>query len=146
VTDWFNPPPPFIPAHTFPSAMGGGFWGTGDDNLMGNNATAAPFSGLGLGAGGGGGGGLYGLYSGRDFDDGPRGQAAANGGGAGGFPGFNDPGAQPQYVFPPERHGSLSVEQQDELMGVLETEGMSEIDAFLNGFGAGAVGGNVSWQ
>jgi hypothetical protein len=39
----------------------------------------------------------------------------------------------PQYSFPAaaQRHGSLSQEQQMELMDVLESEGMGEIDAFL---------------
>jgi hypothetical protein len=55
-----------------------------------------------------------------------------------------------------ERHGSLSHEQQLELMDVLEAEGMSDIDSFLNmgmgmggqgqGQGPGQVGnGGVSW-
>jgi hypothetical protein len=41
------------------------------------------------------------------------------------------------------RHGSLSHEQQLELMDVLETEGMSDIDSFLN-LGMGGQGG-VHW-
>jgi hypothetical protein len=44
-----------------------------------------------------------------------------------------------------ERHGSLSHEQQLELMDVLEAEGMSDIDSFLN-MGMGQVGnGGVPW-
>lgn len=41
------------------------------------------------------------------------------------------------------RHGSLSVEQQSELMDVLETEGMNDIDSFLN---LGGPGGNAGIQ
>lgn len=122
--------------------MTGGYWG--DDNLINNTAAAAPFAGLGLG-GGGGGGGAYSLSSGRDVDNGPTGNPAPNGGG---FAGYPDASGQLQYVFPPERHGSLSVEQQVELMDVLETEGMSEIDAFLNAemsLGGGGLDGNVNW-
>jgi hypothetical protein len=37
-----------------------------------------------------------------------------------------------QYAFPTQRQGSLSQEQQMELMDVLETEGMGDIDAFLH--------------
>jgi hypothetical protein len=46
-----------------------------------------------------------------------------------------------------ERHGSLSHEQQLELMDVLETEGMSDIDSFLN-LGHGGMHGygqGVQW-
>lgn len=142
VTDWFNPPPPFISPYAFSNSMTGGYWG--DDNLINNTAAAAPFAGLGLG-GGGGGGGAYSLSSGRDVDNGPTGNPAPNGGG---FAGYPDASGQLQYVFPPERHGSLSVEQQVELMDVLETEGMSEIDAFLNAemsLGGGGLDGNVNW-
>lgn len=34
--------------------------------------------------------------------------------------------------LPPERQGSLSQAQQLELMGVLEDEGMTDIDTYLN--------------
>ncbi|KAH8890574.1 hypothetical protein GQ53DRAFT_794643 [Thozetella sp. PMI_491] len=37
-----------------------------------------------------------------------------------------------EYSTRPERHGSLSLEQQKELMDMLEAEGLQEIDAFLN--------------
>lgn len=66
---------------------------------------------------------------------------------------FGGPGGAP-YSFHPgqmERHGSLSQEQQMELMDVLETEGMSDIDAFLNinlGMGGDArngAGNSVRW-
>jgi hypothetical protein len=44
-----------------------------------------------------------------------------------------------------ERHGSLSHEQQLELMDVLETEGMSDIDSFLNLGHGGMHGHGVQW-
>lgn len=37
-----------------------------------------------------------------------------------------------QFAFSPDRNGSLTQSQQLELMNVLETEGMGEIDAYLN--------------
>lgn len=37
-----------------------------------------------------------------------------------------------QYTFLPGRQGSLSHSQQLELMNALETEGVDDIDAFLN--------------
>ncbi|KAH8204397.1 hypothetical protein TruAng_001448 [Truncatella angustata] len=53
--------------------------------------------------------------------------------------------------LPPERQGSLSQSQQIELMGVLENEGMTDIDTYLNGFNYGGhdiMGGlgNVNWN
>ncbi|KAI0025436.1 fungal-specific transcription factor domain-containing protein [Xylariomycetidae sp. FL0641] len=82
VTDWFNPPPPFISPYAF-GGGGGGFWGDAPN--------AHGF-----------GGGLQG--NGFEF---PRG-------------------------LPPERQGSLSQAQQVELMDVLENEGMTDIDTYLN--------------
>ncbi|EKJ76724.1 hypothetical protein FPSE_03135 [Fusarium pseudograminearum CS3096] len=41
--------------------------------------------------------------------------------------------AVPQFDYGFARHGSLTQSQQLELMNVLETEGMGDIDAFLNG-------------
>jgi hypothetical protein len=43
----------------------------------------------------------------------------------------------PQFDYGFARQGSLTQSQQLELMNVLETEGMGDIDAFLNG-------GNIS--
>ncbi|ETS87228.1 hypothetical protein PFICI_01056 [Pestalotiopsis fici W106-1] len=40
--------------------------------------------------------------------------------------------------LPPERQGSLNQSQQTELMDVLENEGMTDIDTYLNGFNYGA--------
>ncbi|KAI0538300.1 hypothetical protein GGR58DRAFT_468460 [Xylaria digitata] len=84
VTDWFNPPPPFISPYSFGSM--GGFWG----NASNMN-------------------GFDGLESGH-FDS---------------------------SRLPPERQGSLSQAQQIELMGVLESEGMADIDSYLNTAGFG---------
>ncbi|KAJ3578254.1 hypothetical protein NPX13_g2313 [Xylaria arbuscula] len=92
VTDWFNPPPPFISPYSF-GTMGAGSWGNppsmnGFDNMQGNNL---------------------------DFSR-----------------------------LPPDRQGSLSQAQQIELMGVLENEGMADIDSYLNttnlGYGNAAMG------
>jgi hypothetical protein len=62
-----------------------------------------------------------------------------------GGPGFTMP-----YQFPQERQGSLSQEQQLELMDVLETEGMSDINSFLShnmGLGGGGgIDGGVRWN
>lgn len=41
------------------------------------------------------------------------------------------------HNMPPERQGSLSVAQQAELMGVLENEGMTDIDTYLSLGGMG---------
>ncbi|KAM7207207.1 Fungal specific transcription factor domain containing protein [Naviculisporaceae sp. PSN 640] len=125
VSDWFSPPPPFISPHNFTAGMATGYWGDGQ--------TPQPFLGLGLS-----GNESYTIGGGRPNGGnhgGPNG--AFPGGGL--FPGgganpFGGPGDAP-YSFHPgqmERHGSLSQEQQMELMDVLETEGMNDIDAFLN--------------
>ncbi|KAK3688038.1 fungal-specific transcription factor domain-containing protein [Podospora appendiculata] len=122
VTDWFSPPPPFISPHSFSGGMNTGYWGDG--------STPTPFMGLGLsgnesyifGGGrstpGGGPGASNGMDDGQDFD------MFANG------DGYDE---HSQYPFSSQgRQGSLTQEQQLELMNVLETEGMHEIDAFLN--------------
>ncbi|KAI0398370.1 hypothetical protein F5Y17DRAFT_476 [Xylariaceae sp. FL0594] len=75
VTDWFNPPPPFISPYAFGS-LGTSFWG-GFDGLDTSN-----------------------------FD-------AARG-------------------LPPERQGSLNLAQQTELMDVLERDGLTDIESYLN--------------
>jgi hypothetical protein len=97
VTDWFNPPPPFISPYSFGS-LGAGFWG--------NTSGMDGFESLETG----------------NFDS-SRG-------------------------LPPERQGSLSQAQQIELMGVLESEGIADIDSYLNnggdGFGNSVIGnGNM---
>lgn len=81
VTDWFNPPPPFISPYAFGNGLGGNFWNDSGANGLGDiNMGNMPFS---------------------------------NG-------------------LPPERQGSLSQQQQIELMDVLENEGMTDIDTYLN--------------
>lgn len=50
----------------------------------------------------------------------------------GGGGGSNSAMSGMQYSFPAQRQGSLSQEQQVELMDVLETEGLGDIDAFLH--------------
>ncbi len=108
-------------------------------------ATSNPFAaGLGLNLGGdsytigGRGGGLgdvAGSHPGGGVESGDFGLLHGSG-----FPG--------QYSFPQERHGSLSQEQQMELMDVLETEGIGEIETFLSagmGLGGGGIDGGVRW-
>ncbi|GAP83004.1 putative fungal specific transcription factor domain-containing protein [Rosellinia necatrix] len=51
VTDWFNPPPPFISPYSFGGGMGTGFWGGN-----GPNGINGGFDGLEVGGPGGGGG------------------------------------------------------------------------------------------
>ncbi|KAI2472977.1 fungal-specific transcription factor domain-containing protein [Annulohypoxylon bovei var. microspora] len=82
VTDWFNPPPPFISPYAFGGGFGNNFWNdtSGANGMNDVNMGDNPFS---------------------------------NG-------------------LPPERQGSLSQEQQIELMDVLENEGMTDIDTYLN--------------
>ena len=92
ITDWFNPPPPFISPYTF-SSTGGGLWGANS-----NPATTNGHSN----------GGNSGLVS----------------------PSFSQ--FSSAAGLPPERQGSLSQEQQMELFNVLENEGMTDIDAYLN--------------
>ncbi|RYP60877.1 hypothetical protein DL769_007931 [Monosporascus sp. CRB-8-3] len=80
ITDWFNPPPPFISPYTF-GAAGGGLWGSGP--AADGRGTVSP-----------------------------------------GFSQFSG--------LPLERGRSLSQEQQAELYDVLENEGMTDIDTYLN--------------
>ncbi|WYZ35199.1 hypothetical protein EsH8_I_001475 [Colletotrichum jinshuiense] len=96
VTDWFNPPPPFINPDVF-SSLSNSFFG---DALQVNGYANAQNAGLGLDQFGGG---------------------------------------QP-FNWSQERQGSLSQQQQIELMNVLENEGMSDIDALLN-MGTSVAGG-----
>ncbi|KAM7201679.1 Fungal specific transcription factor domain containing protein [Rhypophila sp. PSN 637] len=150
VTDWFSAPPPLISPHSFTGGLTPGYWGDGQ--------TPSPFLGLGLS-----GNESYTIGGGGRPTGGPgNSHGGPNGGGAyGGAGGMfhgnhhfggGGPSSSP-YSFHPgqmERHGSLSQEQQMELMDVLETEGMSDIDAFLNinNLGNGAGGNNgagVRW-
>ncbi|KAI1102789.1 fungal-specific transcription factor domain-containing protein [Jackrogersella minutella] len=81
VTDWFNPPPPFISPYAFGGGLGGSFWGDSGTN------------------------GLSDVHMGN---------------------------MSLSHGLPPERQGSLSQQQQIELMDVLENEGMTDIDMYLN--------------
>lgn len=147
VTDWHNPPPPFIPAHAFASAgMNTDYWGT--------DAAPNPFLGLGLS-----GNESYSVGPPRGMP-GPgsmgghrHGPGMAAGGFSGGgmvgahgvlgspFHGGIGPGFGNQWSYLHERQGSLSQEQQVELMQVLEDEGMEDIDAILSmGMGVGMPG------
>jgi len=128
VADWFSPPPPIISPHSF-SGMGG----------PGGAAAAAAAHAAAVN----GGAGFFPDPSSTFSTLGLSG----NGGGMGGLPGF----AGHQFGFPGnhERIGSLSQEQQMELMDVLETDGLGEIDAFLSmgiGLGGGGVDGGVQWH
>ena len=71
----------------------------------------------------------------------------------GGNPGGMGAGVPPQFAgLPPERQGSLSTEQQAELMKILEDEGMTDIDTYLNmGMdftvdGLGNTGMGIDWN
>lgn len=82
VTDWFNPPPPFISPYSFGGGMGGNYWG--------DSSGANGYGDVGMG------------------------NMPLSGG------------------LPPDRQGSLSLLQQNELMDILESEGMTDIDTYLN--------------
>lgn len=121
VNDWFSPPPPFISPYAFNDIS--------STNGFWNDAAAsnAAFSGI---MGGGG-------YESTS----PTSMA----GGFGGRPGM------PGFGFAAERHGSLSVDQQVELMNILETDGVGEINQFLgmdmSGIsGAPSPGGDLRWN
>lgn len=81
VTDWFNPPPPFISPYSF-GGIDGNFWG--------DSSSVNGLADIGMGN-----------------------MPLSNG-------------------LPPDRQGSLSQQQQIELMDVLENEGMTDIDTYLN--------------
>lgn len=99
-----------------------GFW---DQAAVSN----AAFSGL---MGGGSGSG----YEGGGNAGGPT---SVPGGGPNGF-GGGPQGMPPGFGFHAQRHGSLTADQQMELMNMLETDGVGEINHFLgmdmNGLGA----------
>ncbi|KAL1899559.1 hypothetical protein Sste5346_002961 [Sporothrix stenoceras] len=167
--DWFSPPPPFISPYAFSSITGGAggyltdptaaFSGYGLGGFGGVNNPLSPLTGIfgggpaGLGAGGPSGGmaGLCGMPGGQPGYAGNPGMGGGTGGpGPDGVMneafGFGTGGP-----LNPQRQGSLSQEQQMELMDVLETEGMGDIDTFLNmGIGLGGVSGGppggVNWQ
>ncbi len=162
--DWYNPLPQFVPPNAFTNGMNNPSFWTGTPN---------PFHGPGVPSGQQQ---QHGAYPGarNGLHQAARGNPETNwnlGWGAGphhevggGFPspGFG-PGLAPPMAggaggeyynsFISLRNGSLSQEQQMELMDVLETEGMSDIEGFLNlGGGIGGQhgqghghGGHVHW-
>ncbi|CAK7262918.1 hypothetical protein SEPCBS57363_000301 [Sporothrix epigloea] len=165
--DWFSQQEPFISPYTFRSITGTGIGGYTPD-------PATAFTGYGLGgfgglsnplspltgsfgavpAGIGGGPGSLGVPSLGLLSGG---QANFNTAGSGGRPGVMDGftmadafGFGTGGPLNPQRQGSLSQEQQMELMDVLETEGMSDIDQFFT-MGTGLTGikseeaGGLNW-
>ncbi|KIH92860.1 hypothetical protein SPBR_02603 [Sporothrix brasiliensis 5110] len=162
--DWFSAQPPFISPYAFSTITGGAggymgdptaaFSGYGLGGFGGVTNPLSPLTGIyggapaGLGAGGSGIGGLPTSQPGYAGNLGIAGGA----GGAGSDGSMNEAfgfGAGGPVNL--QRQGSLSHEQQMELMDVLETEGMGDIDTFLNmGIGLGGVSGEapqvVNWQ
>ncbi|KAK0715170.1 fungal-specific transcription factor domain-containing protein [Lasiosphaeris hirsuta] len=124
VTDWFSPPPPFSSQN--PTSWGShGYW-PDDTSTM-----SSSFPGLGLSND------SY-VASGRRGVGGP-GQSAENDFGVFAGSGF------PQYMYPQERQGSLSHDQQMELSSLLEADGGQEIDSFLSA-GMGLGGHGTDWR
>ena len=112
-----------------------GFWGDG--------TTPTPFAGLGLS-----GNESY-AVAGRSALGVPADAQGAGVGVDGGLGMLSGFGFEGHYSLAQERQGSLTHDQQLELMNVLETEGMSDIDNFLSGrmgLGGGAGhGSGVEW-
>ena len=145
--EWYNPLPQFVPPHAFSNGMSNpSFW----------NGTPNPFHGPGVPhhQGAYAGGARNGLHqTGRNPETNWNLGWSHHEGGGGGFapsPGFGPGLAHPavgggggggEYYdsFVSLRNGSLSQEQQMELMDMLETEGMNDIDSFLN-LGVGMAG------
>ncbi|EAA32716.2 hypothetical protein GE21DRAFT_6326 [Neurospora crassa] len=155
---WFNPPPPLLSPHTFSSSRGSisisgtandvmlnpglglwltrfsdnyslnrgppptsNGWGPAWANANNNNSNNNP---NGIGAGGG-------LGMGSPWGAQPP--PPHSGSMGGGLPPNNNSNMNNVWAthWSDQRQGSLSQEQQDELMDVLETEGIAEIDMFL---------------
>jgi hypothetical protein len=142
--DWFNAPPAFISPYAFSGGMPGAFWG---DQPSPGSVTGgpAPFSGFGPTFAGNAPGqppngafvrqpaGPAPTSAGPPHQQPHQQQQQPRGMNPAGFTGYPPPMPQfHHFNFAPERSGSLSVEQQVELMDVLESEGIGEIDAFLN--------------
>lgn len=155
---WFNPPPPLLSPHTFSSSRGSislsgtandvmlnpglGLWLTRfSDNYSANRGPAPTSNGWGPawannannnnlnnGVGAGPGPGM-----GAPWGSLPLPPHNASMGGAGLPPNANNGNMNNVWAthWSDQRQGSLSQEQQDELMDVLETEGIAEIDMFL---------------
>lgn len=115
VSDWFSPPPPFISPYAFNGVnSANGFWGE-------SPVSNAAFSGL-----------MGGGYDGGHPTSVP---GSLNGFGSGGH------GMPGGFGFAAQRHGSLSADQQVELMNILETDGVGEINNFL-GMDMSGIGAN----
>jgi hypothetical protein len=128
VADWYRPPAPLISPYAFSSgAMTGNFWG---DNASTAAAVGSAFPEVGAAG------------AANMMAHGAPGNPFA-------IPGMNGANtsnpvdwanmsnlAMSQFSLPGfERHASLTQEQQMELMGVLESQGMGEMDALLMGLG-----------
>lgn len=117
LSDWFSPPAPFISPYSFAGGTStNGFW---NESAVSN----AAFSGL---------------MGGGDYSGLPN-QPTSVPGQPGGYTNGMPPGG---FGFAAERHGSLSADQQVELMGILETDGVGEINHFL-GLDMSGIGGNL---
>ncbi|KAK3306489.1 fungal-specific transcription factor domain-containing protein [Chaetomium strumarium] len=156
-TDWFSPLPQFVPPHAFVNGNNGpsSFW----------DSAPNPFAGLGLGLAGQRGDGTFTQggppsntgYANPNAENNSWGyswgteaalpQAAGFAPGLGLAPGAAAAGAPASDYYNSfwnnARHGSLSQQEQLELMDVLETEGMNDIDSFLN-IGDGNGGNGVA--
>ncbi|KAJ4424070.1 hypothetical protein N0V82_001317 [Gnomoniopsis sp. IMI 355080] len=115
LSDWFSPPPPFISPYAFNAVnSSNGFW---NESAVSN----AAFSGL---------------MGGGDY---PPNNPTSVPGQSSGFSNGMPPGG---FGFGAQRHGSLSADQQVELMGILETDGVGEINNFL-GMDMSGIGGSL---
>ncbi|CAK7201798.1 hypothetical protein SEUCBS139899_004513 [Sporothrix eucalyptigena] len=165
--DWYAGQQAFISPYAFTSITGGAgsympdptaaFSGYGLGGFGGVNNPLSPLTGIFGGPAGpvGPSGGPGGLGLGTIPGQPNYGGDQMGGGGPGGPDGMSMGdtfGFGAGGPINPQRQGSLSQEQQMELMDVLETEGMGDIDQFLNmGIGLGGVNndapeGGVNWQ
>jgi hypothetical protein len=119
ITDWFSPPPPFISPMAFSSGLASSQWAV---------SAGAPGGGaFDVGVGPGGGYNVSNAPRSQPFPGNDTGLEFSNmfGGQDSGMTGM-------EYGFPnTERLGSLSQQQHMELLNALETDGLLEIDAFL---------------
>jgi len=134
VHNWHNLPQPLLPANTFSGATSNGFW-PGNPSLD----PLGPFAGFGL--------------IGNESYTAAGGRNDPGFGLSGDLDGDIEMFSGPTFAggYHQQRHGSLSLEQQQELSNVLETEGMSNISSFLSagmgygGTGGGTLNGGVQW-
>ena len=118
VSNWFSPPPPLISPYAFSQQNNAAF--NGSSQSFGDPGVDTAFMSA-LPAGGFGGTGINGIG---------LGPGGAPGGGMSSF-GQANPFAANGFANP-MRHGSLTQEQLSELMGVLEQDGMGEINQLLS--------------